>query len=52
MSFYSGLIGMMTIRIFAPPMGGSYEFVTDTRGSVTGMRLHGVSGMRTAVRAR
>ena len=38
--------------IFAPPMGGSYEFVTDTRGSVTGMRLHGVSGMRTAVRAR
>lgn len=36
--------------IFAPPMGGSYEFVVDARGAVTGMRLHGVSGMRTAVR--
>jgi hypothetical protein len=37
---------------FAPPMGGSYEFVTDAQGAVSEMRLHGVSGMRTAVRRR
>ena len=39
-------------RLFAPPTGGSYEFVVDARGTVTGLRLHGVSGMRTAVRTK
>lgn len=39
-------------RLFTPPTGGSYEFVVDDRGIVTGMRLHGVSGTRTAVRTK
>jgi hypothetical protein len=38
--------------IFVPPTGGSYEFVVDAKGTVTGMRLHGVSGTRTAVRTK
>jgi hypothetical protein len=38
--------------IFAPPTGGSYEFVVDAQGVVTEMRMHGASGMRTAVRRR
>jgi hypothetical protein len=37
---------------FAPPTGGSYEFVVDGQGVVTGMWLHGASGMRTAVRTK
>lgn len=38
--------------IFAPPTGGSYEFVVDAQGVVTEIRMHGASGMRTAVRRR
>jgi hypothetical protein len=37
---------------FAPPTGGSYEFIVDAQGVVTGLRLHGVSGTRTAVRTK
>jgi hypothetical protein len=51
-----GVSGLMMVPLsetsFAPPTGGSYEFVADAQGVVIEMRLHGVSGMRTAVRRR
>jgi hypothetical protein len=51
-----GVGGLMMVPLsettFAPPMGGSYEFVADAQGVVIEMRLHGVSAMRTAVRRR